>query len=41
MASMWDEYKRLLMPHTYKVDLSDKLYDLKQRLLRELVGEQA
>lgn len=37
-ASMWDEYKRLLMPHTYKVDLSDSLYDLKQRLLREAVG---
>jgi nicotinate phosphoribosyltransferase len=37
-ASMWDEYKRLLMPHTYKVDLSDKLYDLKQRLLRDAVG---
>ncbi|MEN6594295.1 MAG: nicotinate phosphoribosyltransferase [Clostridiaceae bacterium] len=37
-ASMWDEYKRLLMPHTYKVDLSDGLYDLKQKLLREAVG---
>jgi nicotinate phosphoribosyltransferase len=37
-ASMWDEYKRLLMPHTYKVDLSDDLYDLKQRLLRDAVG---
>lgn len=37
-ASMWDEYKRLLMPHTYKVDLSDNLYDLKQKLLRESVG---
>lgn len=39
-ASMWDEYKRLLMPHTYKVDLSDSLYDLKQKLLRESVGSQ-
>ncbi len=37
-ASMWDEYKRLLMPHTYKVDLSDDLYDLKQRLLRDAIG---
>lgn len=35
LASMWEEYKRLLNPHTYKVDLSDRLYDLKQRLLRE------
>jgi len=39
LASMWDEYKRLLMPHTYKVDLSDALYDLKQKLLREVVGD--
>ena len=39
MASMWDEYKRLLMPHTYKVDLSDRLYDLKQKLLRDAVGD--
>ncbi len=35
LASMWDEYKRLLNPHVYKVDLSDALYDLKQKLLRE------
>ena len=40
-ASMWDEYKRLLMPHTYKVDLSDALYDLKQTLLREAAGDRA
>ena len=39
LASMWDEYKRLLMPHTYKVDLSDALYDLKQKLLRDAVGD--
>lgn len=39
LASMWDEYKRLLMPHTYKVDLSDSLYDLKQTLLREAAGD--
>lgn len=37
--SMWNEYKRLLVPHTYKVDLSDGLYDLKQYLLREAVGK--
>jgi len=35
LDTMWDEYKRLLNPHAYKVDLSDKLYDLKQKLLRE------
>ncbi|MDD3920637.1 MAG: nicotinate phosphoribosyltransferase, partial [Eubacteriales bacterium] len=34
LATMWEEYKRLLNPHVYKVDLSDKLYDLKQGLLR-------
>jgi nicotinate phosphoribosyltransferase len=41
LGSMWDEYKRLLMPHTYKVDLSDQLYDLKQQMLREAIGDHA
>ena len=31
----WEEYKRLDNPHEYKVDLSDKLYQLKQRLIAE------
>ncbi len=31
--TLWDEYKRLHRPHRYKVDLSDGLYALKQRLL--------
>lgn len=31
--SLWDEYKRLINPHIMKVDLSDQLYDLKQKLL--------
>ncbi len=35
LNTMWEEYKRLLNPHVYKVDLSDKLYDLKQKLIRE------
>lgn len=39
--SMWDEYKRLLMPHTYKVDLSDALYDLKKGLLHDVAGDKA
>ena len=30
----WAEYKRLINPHIYKVDLSDKLYELKKQLLR-------
>ena len=35
--AMWDEYRRLTMPHTYKVDLSDKLYDLKKKLIAQAV----
>jgi len=35
LATMWDEYKRLLMPHTYKVDLSDELFALKTKLLHD------
>lgn len=35
MERFWDEYKRLSNPHVYKVDLSDKLYELKQRLLKQ------
>lgn len=31
--SFWDEYKRLDNPHIYKVDLSEKLYNLKTGLL--------
>lgn len=38
IASMWDEYKRPLNPHIYKVDLSDELYSLKQKLIREHLG---
>lgn len=33
MDTFWDEYKRLTRPHLYKVDLSQKLYDLKIKLL--------
>ena len=33
LEGFWDEYKRLMQPHAYKVDLSDKLYELKQRLI--------
>ena len=34
LDTFWDEYRRLTMPHRYKVDLSDELYNLKQELLR-------
>lgn len=33
LEKFWDEYKRLESPHIYKVDLSDGLYELKQKLL--------
>lgn len=33
-TELWAEYKRLINPHIYKVDLSDKLYELKKELLR-------
>ena len=39
LASMWDEFKRLRLPHTYKVDLSDELYALKNELIAACVGE--
>ena len=35
MGTFFDEYKRLIRPHRYKVDLSDKLCDLKKELTRE------
>ena len=34
LDGFWDEYKRLTNPHEYKVDLSDKLYQLKDKLIR-------
>lgn len=38
LASFWDEYKRLDRPHVYKVDLSDKLYELKKEMLETIRG---
>lgn len=35
LATFWDETKRLVNPQEYKVDLSQKLYDLKKKLLDE------
>ena len=32
-GEFWEEYKRLINPHVYKVDLSDGLYDLKKELM--------
>ena len=33
--SLWDEVKRFDNPHTYYVDLSKKLYDIKYQLLKD------
>lgn len=38
LDTLWDEYKRFTMPHIYKVDLSQKLYDLKHELILESSG---
>ena len=34
--TLWDETKRLFFPHRVYVDLSQKLYDTKERLLNEM-----
>jgi nicotinate phosphoribosyltransferase len=33
LSKFWNEYKRIVNPHIYKVNLSDGLYDLKQKLI--------
>jgi len=37
--SLWDEHKRLINPQTLPVDLSQKLYDLKQHMIKEIREE--
>lgn len=39
LDTFWDEYKRLDSPHLFKVDLSDKLFELKRNMLIEIRGE--
>ena len=39
LDTLWDETKRLVNPHEVYVDLSQKLYDTKIRLLEELSGK--
>ena len=36
---LWDEMKRFEHPHLYYVDLSQKLWDIKQKLIEENFGE--
>ena len=38
LDTLWDESRRLVNPQEVYVDLSDKLYDLKQELLRKYTG---
>ena len=38
LSTLWEEYRRLNKPHVYKVDLSDKLYTLRQKLLSSQRG---
>lgn len=33
LDTFWDEYRRFVRPHVYKVDLSNQLYALKQQML--------
>ena len=37
-GTFWDEYLRNVNPEIYKVDLSDRLYELKQKLIAEHIG---
>ena len=39
LESFWDEYKRIDRPHLFKVDLSDKLYNLKTSMIEEIKGK--
>jgi nicotinate phosphoribosyltransferase len=39
LAEFDDTYKRNLNPHIYKVSVTDRLRDLKLRLLKEHLGE--
>ncbi len=38
LATLWEQYKRMLNPHEYKVDLSDNLWMLKQSMLKAKNG---
>ena len=38
MATLWEEHRRLVRPHRMPVDLSQKLYDLKQNLIASMRG---
>ena len=35
LNTLWDEHRRLANPHTVPVDLSEELYVLRERMIRE------
>jgi nicotinate phosphoribosyltransferase len=37
-ATLWDEHRRFANPHIMPVDLSQRLYDLKQHMIAEIRG---
>ena len=37
--TLWDESRRLVNPHQMYVDLSDRLYEVKRKLLEEVAEE--
>ena len=39
LESFWEEYLRLDMPQVYKVDLSQKLLDLKVSMIAKIRGD--
>lgn len=38
LSHFWDEYKRIERPHIYKVDLSNKLYEIKKEMMDSVIG---
>lgn len=39
LSLIWDEVKRFENPHKYYVDLSEKLWNMKQKLIRNVNWE--
>ena len=35
LGTLWDEHRRLKNPHTVPVDLSEELYTLREKMIRE------
>ncbi len=35
LETLWSQHKRIVNPHKVPVDLSDELYDLKKKLMKE------